>query len=59
MKAIIEVAKRGAAIRSAKLQVAAARKRRAPDYRLRFESARMLFSELTPARLELLDTLLV
>ena len=57
MKAIIEVAKRGAAIRSARVQVAAARRGRTPDYRLSFESARMLFSELTPARLELLDTL--
>ena len=57
MKAIIEVAKRGAAIRSAKQQLAAARRGRAPDYRLSFESARMLFSELTPARLELLHTL--
>jgi predicted transcriptional regulator len=57
MKAIIEVAKRGAAIRSARQQIAAARKGRAPDYRLSFESARMLFSEFTPARLELLDTL--
>src|SRR3990170_1875960 len=57
MKAIIEVAKRGAAIRSARLQVAEARRGKTPDYRLSFESARMLFSELTPARLELLDTL--
>jgi len=57
MKAIIEVAKRGAAIRSARLQVAAARRGRNPNYRLSFESARMLFSEFTSARLELLDTL--
>ena len=57
MKAIIEVSKRGSAIRSARQQVAAARRGRAPDYRLSFESARMLFSEFTPARLELLDTL--
>src|SRR3990170_5310206 len=57
MKAIIEVAKRGAAIRSARQQIAAARRGQASDYRLSFESARMLFSELTPARLELLDTL--
>jgi predicted transcriptional regulator len=28
-----------------------------PDHHLSFESARTLFSELTPARLELLDTL--
>src|SRR5665647_28673 len=56
MKAIIEVAKRGAAIRSARQQIAE-RRGRSPDYRLSFESARMLFSEFTPARLELLDTL--
>ena len=57
MKAIIEVAKKGAAIRSARLQVAEARRGKTSDFRLSFESARMLFSELTPARLELLDTL--
>ena len=57
MKAIIEVAKRGAAIRSARQQLAGARRGRPPDYRLSFESARLLFSDLTPARLELLDTL--
>lgn len=44
-------------MRSARLQVAAARRGLAPDFRLSFESARMLFSEFTPARLELLDTL--
>jgi hypothetical protein len=49
MKAFIEVAKRGAAIRYAKAQIAAARRGRAPDYRLSFESARMLFTEFTPA----------
>lgn len=57
MKAIIEVAKRGSAVRSARAQLAAARKGRSPDYRLSFESARSLFTELTPARVELLDTL--
>ena len=57
MKAIIEVAKRGAAIRSARQQIAAARLGQEPDYRLSFESARVLFSEFTPTRLELLDTL--
>lgn len=57
MKAIIEVAPRGAAVRSARSQLAAARRGKSPDYRLSFESARMLFAELTPARLELLDTL--
>lgn len=57
MKAIIEVAKRGAAIRSARQQIVSARRGRSLDYRLSFESVRMLFSEFTPARLELLDTL--
>jgi predicted transcriptional regulator len=57
MKAIIEVAKRGSAVRSARQQIAAARQGRDPDYRLSFESARTLFSEFTPARLELLDAL--
>lgn len=57
MKAIIEVAKRGSALRAAKQQIAESRKGRAPDFRLSFESARMLFSELTPARVDLLDTL--
>lgn len=57
MKAVIEVAKLGAAVRTARKQLAAARKGRTPDYHLSFESARALFSELTPARVDLLDTL--
>lgn len=57
MKAIVEVAKRGSAVRSARQQLAAARRGQSPDFHLSFESARTLFSELTPARLELLDTL--
>ena len=57
MKAIIEVAKRGSAVRAARQQVAAARRGKSPDYRLSFESARSLFAELTPARVDLLDTL--
>lgn len=57
MKAIIEVSKRGSATRSARLQLAEARLGGAPNFRLSFETARMLFSELTPARLELLDAL--
>ena len=32
-------------------------KGKSPDFHLSFESARTLFSELTPARLDLLDTL--
>lgn len=57
MKAIIEVSKRGSAVRSARAQLAESRKGLSPDFRLSFESARMLFSELTPARVELLDRL--
>ena len=57
MKAIIEVSKRGSAVRSARAQLAASRRGVSPDFKLSFESARMLFSELTPARVDLLDTL--
>lgn len=57
MKAIIEVAKRGSAVRAAREQVAAVRRGRSPDFRLSFESSRSLFADLTPARVELLDTL--
>jgi predicted transcriptional regulator len=57
MKAIIEVAGKGLVFKTAAAQVADARKGLAPDFHLSFESARSLFSELTPARLDLLDTL--
>jgi len=57
MKAIIEVSRRGSVFPSAAKQLAAARRGRSPDFRLSFESARTLFAELTPARLDLLDTL--
>lgn len=57
MKAIVEVARRGAAIRSARQQLAGSRRGRPPDFHLSFESARTLFSELTPARVDLLDAL--
>ena len=51
-KAIIEVAGKGSAVSSARRQLAVARRGRTPDYRSSFESARSLFAELTPARLE-------
>lgn len=57
MKAIIEVTRRGSVFRTAARQVSASRQGRSPDFRLHFESARTLFAELTPARLDLLDTL--
>jgi hypothetical protein len=56
MKAIIQVAKRGSAVRAAWQQLAAARRGKSPDYHSSFESARFLFAELTPARVDLLDT---
>ena len=57
MKAIIEVSGKGSVFKAVAAQVSGARKGRAPDFHLSFESARTLFSELTPARLDLLDTL--
>lgn len=57
MKAIIEVAKAGSAVRSAREQLAASRRGETADYHLSFESAKSLFADLTPARVELLDTL--
>lgn len=57
MKAIIEVSPKGSVFRAAASQVASAREGKSPDFRLSFESARSLFAELTPARLDLLNTL--
>lgn len=57
MKAIVEVSKQGSAVRSARAQIAASRRGASTDFRLSFESVRMLFSELTPARVDLLDIL--
>ena len=57
MKAIIEVAKSGSAVRAARQQLATSRRGRSPDFHLSFESARSLFADLTPARVDLLDTL--
>ncbi len=57
MKAIIEVSRKGSVFGAAREQLAGAAAGRTPDYRLSFESARTLFAELTPARLDLLNTL--
>jgi len=57
MKAIIEVARRGSAIRAARQQIKESEAGMPLHFRLSFESAKSLFSELTPARLDLLDTL--
>ncbi len=57
MKAIIEVSHKGSVFHVARGQLAQARAGYAPDYHLSFESARSLFAEVTPARLDLLHTL--
>jgi predicted transcriptional regulator len=57
MKAIIGVAHKGSIFSSVAKQFVASRKGVSPDFHLSFESANTLFSELTPARLDLLDTL--
>ena len=57
MKAIIELSRKGSIFAAVAAQVQGSRRGQAPDYRLSFESARSLFAELTPARLDLLDTL--
>jgi len=56
MKAIIKVARKGSIFAAVARQIAGARDGRTPDFYLSFESARALFAELTPARLDLLDT---
>lgn len=57
MKAIIELGRKSSVFKAAAQQIAESRRGRSPDYRLSFESARSMFAELTPARLDLLDTL--
>jgi predicted transcriptional regulator len=57
MKAIIELSPKGSIFSAVAEQLATARRGRAPDFRLSFESARALFADLTPARIDLLDTL--
>jgi predicted transcriptional regulator len=57
MKVIIEVSGKGSIFKAAAAQVAGAREGHTPDFHLSFESARSLFAELTPARLDLLDSL--
>ena len=58
MKAIIELNSKGSIFGVVKQQIEEARKGGKPiDFHLGFESARALFSDLTPARIDLLDTL--
>ena len=59
MKAVIEIAPRGSVFSVARKQLKAAEADAlyGADYHLSFESARALFSELTPARIDLLERL--
>ena len=59
MKAIIEIAPRGSVFSAARnqLKVAEASPAYVSDYNLSFESAKALFTELTPARIDLLEAL--
>ena len=54
MKAIIEISARNSIYDAAMADIAAGGNE---DFHLSFESARQLFAEITPARLDLLDTL--
>jgi predicted transcriptional regulator len=57
MKAIIELSQKGSIFGAVQQQLVDAAQGRSIDYHLGFESARALFADLTPARLDLLDTL--
>jgi predicted transcriptional regulator len=59
MKAIIEIAPRRSVFSAARnqLKVAEASPAYVSDYNLSFESAKALFTELTPARIDLLEAL--
>jgi predicted transcriptional regulator len=57
MKAIIELSHKGSIFGAVKQQLADTAQGQPIDYHLGFESARALFADLTPARLDLLDTL--
>ena len=58
MKAIIEISPRGSVFTAARGQLKASESRSpfGADYHLSFESARALFSELTPSRIDLLES---
>jgi predicted transcriptional regulator len=59
MKAIIKIAARGSVFKAARgqLKAAEASAKLGAAYHLSFESARTLFAELTPARVDLLEPL--
>jgi predicted transcriptional regulator len=58
MKALIEIAPRGSVFAAARAQISSSQATgQDADFLLRFESARSLFSELTPARMDVLELL--
>lgn len=58
MKALIEISPRGSVFAAARAQMAGTQATgQEADFLLRFESARSLFSELTAARMDLLELL--
>lgn len=57
MKAIIDLSPRNSIFSTVRDQFVRAQQGGEADFHLHFESARALFSELTPARIDLLDTL--
>jgi predicted transcriptional regulator len=58
MKVIIDIAPKASIFAIARSQIRKAQVQRQPaDYHLSFESARTLFSELSPARIDLLEAL--
>ena len=57
MKALIEVSPRGSVFAAARAQIASSQAGKEPDFLLQFESAKTMFSELTAARMDLLDLL--
>jgi predicted transcriptional regulator len=59
VRAVIEIAPRGSVFKTARKQLKTAESRPGfgADYHLSFESARALFAELTPARIDLLEAL--
>jgi predicted transcriptional regulator len=58
MKVVIEVAPRGSAVRTARAQIAGARRGKSANFHLSFETARSLLADLTPASVDLLNMLL-
>jgi predicted transcriptional regulator len=57
MKAIIDIAPKGTAIRTARSQLRSAKSAKNNEFRLHYETARLLFADLTPTRVDLLNTL--